>query len=112
MKTSTTCASCIYPRKTRLRDSTAVFECIRVSHHRPVIKLSLCEHICNVNHQLVIRFLKNLMIQQFARRYVHPRIAHDRCVLCESVFKLSPNDITVCGVVVVVATKAGALQHV
>lgn len=52
------------------------------------------------------------MIQQFARRYVHPRIAHDRCVLCESVFKLSPNDITVCGVVVVVATKAGALQHV
>lgn len=45
------------------------------------------------------------MIQQFARRRVHPRIAHDRCVLRESVFKLSPNDITECGVLVVGATK-------
>lgn len=38
---------------------------------------------------------EDIVLNNFARRYVHPRTALDKCVPCESVFRLSPNNITV-----------------
>lgn len=38
---------------------------------------------------------EDIDLNNFARRYVHPRITLDKCVPCESVSRLSPNNIIV-----------------